>query len=152
MSAVIKSGKWGANGLELLRIILGALFVYASLDKIFEPAEFANVIYNYRILPVELINCCALLVPWLELLLGVCLLLGIWLETVSLMLAALTMVFIILLATALFRGLNIECGCFTLSNGGDRVSWKRIAEDVIILAGLLLVFCKNFTAIKHKEK
>ena len=50
----------------MIRLVLGFLFLYASLDKILLPSKFAEVIYNYRILPVELLNICAIIVPWLE--------------------------------------------------------------------------------------
>ena len=38
------------------RLVLGLIFIYASVDKIYHPAEFAQVISNYQILPDALIN------------------------------------------------------------------------------------------------
>ncbi len=62
----------------VLRIILGGIFVYASTDKILHPAAFAEMIYNYQIVPDFLINLSALVLPWLELFIGVCLISGKW--------------------------------------------------------------------------
>ena len=47
----------------ITRLFLGFLFLYSALDKILYPAKFAEVIYNYRLLPVELLNICAMIVP-----------------------------------------------------------------------------------------
>jgi uncharacterized membrane protein YphA (DoxX/SURF4 family) len=119
----------------IIRFLLGFLFLYSALDKILYPAKFAEVIYNYRLLPVELLNICAIVVPWIEITIGMTLLLGIWLTSSALLLSGLTVVFIGLLLSAIVRGLNIECGCFSLNSEGSLVSWKRIFEDVLILIG-----------------
>jgi hypothetical protein len=63
----------------ITRLFLGGVFIYASVDKVLHPADFARAVYNYQILPNGLINLTALLLPWLELLLGMCLLAGVWL-------------------------------------------------------------------------
>ena len=119
----------------ITRLFLGFLFLYSALDKILYPAKFAEVIYNYRLLPVELLNICAMIVPWIEITIGITLLLGVWVTASALLLSGLTIVFIGLLLSAIVRGLNIECGCFSLDAEGSLVSWKRIFEDVLILIG-----------------
>ena len=111
------------------------LFIYAAIDKIFYPAKFAEVIYHYKLLPLELVNICAIIIPWIEIGFGIMLVLDIWPETATFGLSALTFVFIILIATAMARGLNIECGCFSLDSQNSYVGWKRIFEDILILAG-----------------
>ena len=58
------------------RILLGAIFVYASLDKILDPAAFAQAIANYQILPPAWVNAVALMLPWLEAVSGICLITG----------------------------------------------------------------------------
>jgi hypothetical protein len=52
------------------RFILGGVFIYASLDKISFPREFANIVIKYRILPEKLAIYFAFLLPWVELLPG----------------------------------------------------------------------------------
>ena len=61
-----------------VQIALGAIFVAAALPKIADPPSFAHMIYNYRILPGGLINISALVMPWVELLAGLALILGVW--------------------------------------------------------------------------
>lgn len=128
----------------IIRLILGFLFIYASLDKIIYPSKFAEVIYNYRLLPVELVNICAILVPWIEVFIGVMLLIGIWVDASAFMLSGITFVFTFLIISAIFRGLNIECGCFSLDAEGSLVSWKRVIEDIFILIGGLYLVWFNW--------
>ena len=128
----------------IIRIILGFLFLYASLDKIIYPSKFAEIIYNYRVLPVELVNICAILVPWIEVIIGVMLLIGIWVDASAFMLSSITFVFTFLIISAIFRGLNIECGCFSLDSEGSLVSWKRVIEDIFILIGGLYLVWFNW--------
>ncbi|MDD5231558.1 MAG: hypothetical protein PHC43_09535, partial [Candidatus Marinimicrobia bacterium] len=71
------------------------------------------------------------------------LILGIWLETAAFLLSVLSIGFIMLIISAIARGLNIECGCFTLSESGSLVSWKRVIEDILILAGGLFIFFRH---------
>jgi uncharacterized membrane protein YphA (DoxX/SURF4 family) len=61
------------------RVVLGAVFIFASVDKILHPDAFAVIIKNYQILPVKLISLAAVVLPWLELILGISLIAGVWL-------------------------------------------------------------------------
>ncbi len=124
----------------VLRLVLGFIFIYASVDKILHPAQFAKVIYHYQVLPMEIINVVAIIIPWLEAILGMTLILGIWLETTALMLSAITFVFIALMGSAMARGLNIECGCFSLDPEAAVIGWHRIFEDGLMLFASLFIF------------
>ena len=62
-----------------MRLLLGGIFVWASIYKILDPTAFAGVINNYQLLPDALINGFAVTLPWLELVLGVFLIFGLWL-------------------------------------------------------------------------
>ena len=65
---------WGAVG---LRLAIGAVLVYASVSKILHPDQFADAVANYRLLPPALVSWTAIVLPWLELITGVCLILGV---------------------------------------------------------------------------
>jgi len=129
----------------LVRIGLGFLFLYAAINKIFEPAKFAVVIYNYRAIPVEWLNFIAIVVPWIEAAVGFCLLIGIWVDVAALILSGMTVFFIVLIISAVARGLNIECGCFSLDPQGSLVSWKRVIEDLfMVIGGMFLVIYHGY--------
>ncbi|MGD9207999.1 MAG: MauE/DoxX family redox-associated membrane protein, partial [Syntrophobacterales bacterium] len=79
---------------SVLRIVLGSVFIYASFDKIRHPDLFAEAVYNYQLLPDVTVNLAAILLPWLELLSGSLLVLGLWMEGSILIVSGLMVVFI----------------------------------------------------------
>lgn len=123
-----------------VRTLLGGVFIYASASKIIDPPAFAHAVANYQILPPALTNLVALILPWFELVCGVCLLLG-WLRRGSALVASLLLlIFIGALAQSLYRGLDIRCGCFTLGTQAAISGYLDIVRDMVLLAmaGLLL--------------
>ena len=60
------------------RWILGVTFIYSSYSKILAPADFAKIIYGYGLFPASLINLIAIIVPYLELVIALALILGIY--------------------------------------------------------------------------
>jgi uncharacterized membrane protein YphA (DoxX/SURF4 family) len=123
------------------RVILGVVFIYASLDKIQHPGEFAQAIYNYRMVPNVVINVMAIVLPWLELICGILIIVGVFVRGSALLIGAMLAVFIIALSSALMRGLDISCGCFTLE-GGRSIAANTLVEDIllIICAGIALLY------------
>jgi uncharacterized membrane protein YphA (DoxX/SURF4 family) len=118
--------------------MLGLIFVFASIEKIVNPGYFAAVIQNYQIIPDALVNLIAIFLPWLELTCALLLILGLWYRSAATILAFLLVAFIIILLSAIIRGLNIECGCF---GSGASVGWGRIIEDIFLLGfSLYIVF------------
>jgi uncharacterized membrane protein YphA (DoxX/SURF4 family) len=96
----------------LVRVILGMTFIYASWSKIADPPGFAEMIWNYRILPDLCVNSVAIVLPWLELLSGLALISGLLRKGAALLVGTMLIVFIIALSADLARGIAIECGCF----------------------------------------
>lgn len=121
-------------------MVLGAVFMYASFDKIAHPEAFANIIDNYRLLPFQLVNPLAIFLPWLEFITGLLLVVGKWVKGSLVIYSALLVVFIIALAQALIRGLDISCGCFSVQSSTTTEIWIRIIEDIILLTFSILLF------------
>ena len=124
-----------------VQIALGVLFVAAALPKIVDPPGFAHMIYNYRLVPGALVNLMGLAMPWLELLTGLALILGIWTRTSAALIGALLLVFVAAIGINLLRGNAIDCGCFDVSQAGKSVE-ERLADMrwvVIRDAGMLLM-------------
>jgi putative oxidoreductase len=115
------------------RLILGGVFIYAAIDKIAHPDQFAEIIRNYRILPVEVTNAAAIIMPWLELLAGAFLVLGIWARENAALLSMLLLVFIVAISYNLARGLDFDCGCFTTSGDNKSNAVSLLIRDVILL-------------------
>ena len=129
----------------LCRVILGIVLIYASIDKIVHPAEFAKAIGNYNVLPFGLENLLGIVLPVLELMVGICLVLGIMIDGSAIIAAGMMVVFIIAISQALFRGIDIDSGCFkvTVENGGHQVGIRRIIEDFIYLGMALMVLSRG---------
>ncbi len=117
----------------LVRVVLGALFIYSSMDKIANMSAFAEIILNYRILPVQLVNLLAIFLPWLELLVGIFLVVGRFQRASLIIYSTLLVVFIVALSQALLRGLDISCGCFSVEPSTTSDVWLRIVEDIVLL-------------------
>ena len=98
-----------------MQIALGALFIAAAIPKFVDPPSFAQMIYNYDIVPGALLNLSALILPWFELLLGAALILGIWRRTAAAWVGILLVVFIVAIGVNLARGNAIDCGCFDVN-------------------------------------
>lgn len=125
-----------------LRLILGAVFVFAAIEKISDPSLFAQSIMNFRLLPEFSVNFFALVLPWLELTSGLFLLLGLFSPESSLILFSMLLVFTTAVFIALLRGLNIDCGCFgTIS--AQKVGIQKLIENLFLIGSSLLVILKG---------
>jgi putative oxidoreductase len=123
-----------------LRLLLGGLFIYAGIGKIWNPMGFSADIDNYRMLPYLLVTLMASVLPWVEVLCGLLIIFGRWLSGASLILIMLNVVFIIAIASAMARGLDIDCGCFSAAGNASRVGVQRLLEDALFLAAAVIIF------------
>jgi uncharacterized membrane protein YphA (DoxX/SURF4 family) len=97
----------------ILRIAIGALFVLAGLAKIADPIGFLAAIIAYRLpLSVTSVKLAAVILPWLEVVTGLTLASGIWLDAGLIAASALSILFLAVASQAAIRGLSIQCGCF----------------------------------------
>lgn len=127
----------------VFRLVLGGIFIYASLDKIAHPEQFAKIVYNYKILPHSLINIFAITVPWVELICGIFLIVGIFVESSSAILSLLLLSFIIALSVNFLRGLDVNCGCFSTDPQGKKEGAILLIRDFVLLAIGLQIFFSN---------
>ena len=132
----------------LIRWLFGITFMYASYHKIVEPDQFAKIIYGYYLFPEFTINLIAIILPYLELLSGLALILGIYPRSALLILESMLFSFIVVLSINFIRGHNFDCGCFSFSEPGYGYSvLTLIVRDVIyFILGLHPLF---FT--KHRK-
>ncbi len=122
----------------MIRLFLGGLFIYASLDKITDPQSFSRDISNYHIIPFGLENSMAVILPWLELFIGLGLILGCLVDGAALVSMSLLVIFIVAIGSAILRGYNIECGCGLKE--GEVVGTQKLLENTILfLLGFLIL-------------
>jgi putative oxidoreductase len=95
-----------------IRILLGGLFVFAGATKVYDPGAFAIELQRYQAVPWTIGALLALYLPWLEMLAGAFLLFRKIEWGPLLIITLLLFIFTVALASAMLRGLNIDCGCF----------------------------------------
>lgn len=118
-----------------VRVYLGWLFLSASWHKVITPASFALDVATYQLLPRVLINGFAIVVPWVELIVGLLLLMGYRTRAAALLVALLMSSFLVALLWALHLGLDMSCGCFASQAAAteDTISWRTVVRDVVWL-------------------
>ncbi len=124
---------------RILDFIVAAIFIYAGVLKMLDPAQFAHDINNYRILPWTLSVALAFYLPWLEILCGLGLIFRFLYRGALSLLTVLIVVFTLATIAAKVRGLDITCGCF----GHASQHWSlpaHLATNLGILAALLVLF------------
>ena len=134
---------------RIVALIIGGIFIYAGAIKIFDPAGFANDIDNYKILPWPLTVRLAFYLPWLEILCGLAVILGVLYRGGLLILTMLTSIFISASVIAKARGLDITCGCFGHASN-DWSFTTHLALDFAILIALSALWISNRTSVTRE--
>jgi uncharacterized membrane protein YphA (DoxX/SURF4 family) len=125
----------------VLRYFLGITFVYASVHKIAEPAEFAKIIYGYGLFPHAFINLIAIVAPFLELFTGLFLIAGIYPRAAGSLICGMLLVFICAISINLIRGYEFDCGCFSFNQHTSKFSthFLLVRDVVYFLVGVYLI-------------
>jgi putative oxidoreductase len=124
-----------------VRFSLGLVFLYSAWPKIADPPAFAEMIWNYRILPGVMVNPLAIILPWLELLAGLALISGWLRKGAALTAGCMLIVFIAALSVDLIRGIAVDCGCFSVVSEAKTTEqlFAAMKLDLVRDAALLLL-------------
>ena len=129
--------------LLLLRLLLGLTLFYAGLAKIPEPGLFAQTVRAYEVLPLSLVNPFAVVVPWMEVITGLCLVLGFWTRGSALAAVMLLFCFGMALCINLYRGADLTCGCFALNGAGGLIQAALARDAFLISIALVLTLVRR---------
>jgi putative oxidoreductase len=126
----------------LIRLVLGITFIAASIHKIMDPAGFAKIIYGYALFPDFSINLLASMVPFIELIAGTSIIVGVYQRSALILINLLLSGFIIIIGFNLFRGHQFDCGCFSFSgtNSMASASFLLIRNVLLLIVGLFLYY------------
>ena len=130
----------------LARWALAAVFGYAGWEKLKDPTAFADGIDAYRLLPPVLISLVALGLPILELFTATVLVLNRPRRLGALAATAMAGVFTLALASALARGIEIDCGCFGLQPGSAPSAWMAFSRAAILLVAASVLYLLGLLA------
>ncbi len=122
----------------VLRVAVGAVFIWAGALKIGHADVFAAQITAFGIVPHALIAPLALLLPVFEIVLGGYLIAGLYTRVAAVIAAIQLAIFATAIASAVMRGLSLSCGCF---GPGDKTvtSWPEVVRDVAVAAVAVFV-------------
>lgn len=122
----------------IFRLYIGGLFIYAAMYKINYAGEFAETIAGYRILPYWAINMTAIVMPWLELICGILLIIGVRPNAAVVFIIGMLFLFSTAIFVNLIRGTNIGCGCF--QGPGSEMDWATLGRDLVWTAMAIHVY------------
>ena len=134
----------------VLRVLLGLVFLYAAYTKLRQPwLVFAMSIDAYGLLPEWGVLATARALPWMELAIGVLLLIGVGLRYVSLTATLILTVFFGIMLLSFGKGMGIDCGCFGM---GEALTAKSLARDGTLLASAVVLTVLEFRSTGRSRR
>jgi uncharacterized membrane protein YphA (DoxX/SURF4 family) len=127
------------------RLVVGGVWLAAGLLKIPDPTENVRAVRAYQLLPESLVPLVGHALPVLEILVGLCLVVGLLVRANAVLSVILLLAFIVGISSAWARGLSIECGCFG-GGGGPAVNaqakypWELARDVGLLVASAWLVY------------
>jgi putative oxidoreductase len=122
----------------LLRVFVGSFFLYASMSKIPYPAQFAEAVANYRLVPYLWLNIGALILPWLEFVCGLFLIIGFMSRACTIFIGLMLVMFNVMVLINMYWGAPITCGCY--DTVGEPIGWRKIAENFALLVFTVQIY------------
>jgi len=120
---------------SVLRVSIGGLWVASGVLHLQNVPGHFVAIANYRILPIEVSQVLAFVLPCLHVIIGVTLLLNEFQLLCFIISASLTGIYLAAQLSVLLRGMQIECGCF------GTISESTIDLSIIVRTSVLLLIC-----------
>ncbi len=119
-------------------LVLSLVFILSGLGKILSPKDFMENLLRYQMFPLWMIKAAVILLPWAEVLCGLGLLIPLFRRPAALLILLMNVMFIVILAIALSKGVHASCGCFgTLS---EEISLQAISRDLVFLSMALFIY------------
>ncbi len=141
----------------LARFGLAAVWLISGWIKAADPTQTVVAVRAYQLLPEDLVRPVANTLPFIEIALGLLLLIGLGVRITAIASAVLLAALIFVIAASWARGLSIDCGCFGGGGAADVDGWDygiEIARDIgfIALAAWLIVFPHSFGALGPRSR
>ena len=131
----------GRVSYHLCRLLLGGVFVWAGAVKALDVPAFAGQVAAYQLLPYAWNYAVAATLPYIELLAGALLLANLRVKPAALLLILLNVLFIIVLASVVARGLSIDCGCFGADAGTTPL--QALGRDIVLVLLAVAVYWQH---------
>jgi putative oxidoreductase len=132
--------KWMQVAGVLGRLLAGGVFVFAGVQKLLDPAAFAQDIANYQAFPHWTWNLAAAIVPVAEILAGLAVLTGFWRRAGAVVLGSMTVAFLGLILSVIVRDIDLDCGCFGEATEARAVGWPMFLQDLGLLLAIVAAY------------
>src|SRR5690606_9200985 len=116
------------------RLIAGGALLVAAFMKLKDPSNLMLSMEAFELLPVAVVPFLSFFLPWLELIVGLTLIYGYWSRPSAALASGLYIVFSLALASVIWRGMKVDCGCFGALTGGGPVTYLSILRNVVFMA------------------
>ncbi len=134
------------------RLGVATVLLYAGVKKIWMPMEFARLLKEYQLLPDQLLNLVAVILPWVEVVCGISFVSGLWLLGSAFLLSLMNAIFAVAIAYRAwlimaaqkigFFDLSFDCGC---GFGVVYIPTKIVENLVLVGIGVLILFAQKGT-------
>lgn len=135
----------------IVRVLLGALLLAAGALKVGHAPDLAASIAGFRLLPAAVVGPLALALPYVELLLGLYLVAGLFTRVVAAIAAAQFVIYSGAIASAVLRHISANCGCFG-PNDATVADWPHVAADLLLAAASAFVAWRAPGALAFDRK
>ena len=124
----------------LARLTLAAVLLVSGAIKATDARETLVAVRAYQLVPESMVGVVAAVMPYLELALGLLLLVGLATRLAAVLSAVVLVIFIAAVASAAARGLSIDCGCFGSATKNLTFAWHMVIDFALLAALLALWF------------
>lgn len=124
----------------LARVVTAGVFIFAGVQKLLDPAAFAQDIANYQAFPYWTWNLAAAIVPITEIVAGLAVLTGFKRRAGAIVLGSLTVAFLGLILSIIARGINLDCGCFGEAVAASEIGWPMVVRDLGLLVAIVAAY------------
>lgn len=122
------------------RLVVAGVFLYAGGQKLLAPDTFATDIANYQAFPHWTWNLAAGIVPVTEVLGALAVLVGFKRRAGAIVLGSLNVAFIGLIASVMWRGIDLSCGCFGAAAEPSSVGWPMLLRDLALMVAIVAAY------------
>jgi putative oxidoreductase len=142
---IASDDKLQARVVLAVSMAMAGIFIYAAIDKIRDPLQFADSVAAFGILPAVFVSLLALALPPFEIACGLLMLAPRTRRIGALAITLLSAVFFTALASAVLRGLTLDCGCFGAGAPSRPRMWVELVLDMVLFASALFIYLRSIT-------
>jgi uncharacterized membrane protein YphA (DoxX/SURF4 family) len=116
------------------RFLYGLYFLVSGISKWVYLEPFQNAVLAYQLLPRALAIFFASYIPWLEVLLGLCILVGLCTRKAIAASFCLLGLFTAAVFWMLLQGRPIDCGCFLGGPHSEPITGWKVLSNLLLMA------------------